>query len=122
MSNVIVVRNDAMSVQLVSRKVDKAFVCDTYHYFEHPDAMLKSIHRSLNDGGELVVVDFERIPGQSRDWVIGHVRAGKETFRAEIEASGFEFVKEIQVEGFKENYMLVFRKLQERPHTAGIND
>ncbi|MEP3480711.1 MAG: class I SAM-dependent methyltransferase [Fuerstiella sp.] len=110
MSNVMVVRNDAMSTQLVTRKVDKAFVCDTYHHFERPDAMLKSIHRALNDAGELVVIDFERIPGQSRDWVIGHVRAGKETFRSEIEASGFEFVKEVQVEGFKENYLLVFRK------------
>lgn len=110
MSNVMVVRNDALSTQLVTRKVDKVFVCDTYHHFERPDAMLKSIHRSLNDGGKLAVVDFERIPGQSRDWVIGHVRAGKGTFRSEIEASGFEFVKEVKVEGFKENYLLIFRK------------
>lgn len=110
LSNVMVVRNDAMSIQLVTRKVDKAFVCDTYHHFERPDAMLKSIHRSLNEGGELVVIDFERIPGESRDWVIGHVRAGKETFRSEIEVSGFDFVKEVKVEGFKENYLLIFRK------------
>lgn len=110
MSNVSVVRNDATSTQLVSQKIDKAFVCDTYHHFERPDAMLKSIHRALNEGGELVLIDFERIPGKSRDWVIGHVRAGKGTFRSEIEASGFDFVKEVKVDGFKENYLLIFRK------------
>lgn len=110
LSNVVVVRNDATSTQLVTQKVDRAFVCDTYHHFERPDAMLKSIHRSMNDGGELVVIDFERIPGHSRDWVIGHVRAGKDTFRAEIEASGFDFVKEVKVDGFEENYLLIFRR------------
>lgn len=111
MSNVTVVRNDATSTQLVTTKVDKAFVCDTYHHFERPDAMLKSIHRALNDGGELVVIDFERVPGKSRDWIIGHVRAGKETFRSEIEANGFEFVKEVDVEGLEENYLLIFRRI-----------
>lgn len=110
LTNVKVVRNEATSTQLVTRKVDKAFVCDTYHHFERPDSMLKSIHKALNEGGELVVIDFERIPGESRDWVIGHVRAGKATFRAEIEASGFEFVREVSIDGFKENYLLIFRK------------
>ena len=110
LDNVTVVRNDSFSTQLLNRKVDKAFVCDTYHHFEHPDAMLKSIHRALNQGGELVVVDFERIIGKSRAWVMGHVRAGKETFRAEIEASGFHFVKEVKIDGLNENYLLVFRK------------
>lgn len=110
LSNVKVVRNDATSTQLVTKKVDKAFVCDTYHHFERPDAMLKSIHRALNDGGELIVIDFERIPGKSRDWVIGHVRAGKTTFKAEIEAMGFEFVREVKIDGFEENYLLIFLK------------
>lgn len=31
------------------------------------------------------VVDFERIDGVSSDWTMGHVRAGKEVFRKEIE-------------------------------------
>ena len=37
----------------------------------------------LAPGGRLVVVDFERIPGVSRDWCLQHVRAGKEVFRTE---------------------------------------
>ena len=53
----------------------------------------------------------ERIPGESRDWVLKHVRAGKDIFRREIESAGFEFEREVNVEGLKENYVLRFRRL-----------
>ena len=53
-------------------------------------------------------VDFERIEGKSSDWILNHVRAGKEVFRSEVEASGFAFEKELKM--FSENYFLVFRK------------
>ena len=43
----------------------------------------------------LYVLDFERIEGVSADWIVSHVRAGKETAIAEIESSGFEFVEEV---------------------------
>jgi len=36
------------------------------------------------------------------------VRAGKQTFRAEIEANGFDFVEEVEVPGLEENYFLRF--------------
>ena len=57
-----------------------------------------------------MVVDFERIPGKSREWTLGHVRAGKEVFCKEIEDAGLVFVEEVKIEGFKENYCLRFRK------------
>jgi hypothetical protein len=57
-----------------------------------------------------VILDFERIPGESRDWVLEHVRAGKESFRQEIESAGFRFEREVAVEGLKENYVLRFRR------------
>jgi len=65
----------------------------------------------LRPGGELIVVDFERIPGETRKWLLDHVRANKQTFRAEIEAAGFEFVEEVQIEGLVENYFLRFSRL-----------
>ena len=58
----------------------------------------------------LIVIDFERIPGKSREWLLGHVRAGKEVFRAEIMDAGFTLADEPKIEGFKENYFLKFRK------------
>ncbi|QKK08757.1 MAG: methyltransferase domain-containing protein [Planctomycetota bacterium] len=99
------------SVDLSAASVDLVFVCDTYHHFEYPSATLASIHAALVDGGELVVLDFERIPGVSSDWILGHVRAGREVFQSEIEAAGFELVEEISTVPLRENYMLRFRKL-----------
>lgn len=97
-------------VRLPARSIDIAFVCDTYHHFEYPVRTLASLHRALRSGGELVVIDFHRIEGVSRDWCIQHVRAGQEVFAAEIMAAGFEPVAQVQVPGLKENYVLRFRK------------
>ena len=56
------------------------------------------------------MVDFERIEGVSRPWLLEHMRAGKSVFRKEIEDAGFEFIGETEVEGLEENYFIVFRK------------
>ena len=98
------------SISLPPNSVDVVFLCDTYHHFEFPKSTLASVHRALRSGGKLVVVDFERIEGESREWLIGHVRAGKEVFRAEIQDAGFNFAEEKKLEAFKENYFLVFKK------------
>ena len=94
---------------LPAEMVDAVFICDTYHHFTYPMTTLSSLHRAIRPGGRLVIVDFERIPGVSSDWLLGHVRADKATFRAEIEAAGFIFEEELNV-GLKENYMLRFRR------------
>lgn len=99
-----------VSIRLPPESVDLVFTCDTYHHFENPPATLASILRALRPGGRFVVIDFERIPGQTREYLLGHVRAGKETFRSEIEAAGFEFVDEVKIDDFQENYLLRFRK------------
>ena len=104
----VLCRGDSCS--LPPESVNLAFVCDTYHHFEFPAATTRSILRALKPGGQLVVIDFERIPGKSREWLLGHVRAGKNVFRAEIEEIGFTFVEEVRIAGFEENYFLRFRK------------
>ncbi len=98
------------SINLPPQSVDLVFVCDTYHHFEYPKSTLSSIYRALKPGGEFVVIDFDRVPGKSREWLLGHVRAGKEVFRAEIMDAGFVLEEEVTIEGFKENYFLRFRK------------
>jgi ubiquinone/menaquinone biosynthesis C-methylase UbiE len=108
--NVTTVMCDDDSVCLPPGSVDVAFMCDVYHHFEYPGDTMKSIHRSLVDDGRVIVLDFERIPGVSREWLLGHVRAGKEVFIDEIQAAGFELVAEREIGGFKENYYLEFRK------------
>lgn len=98
------------SINLPPKSVDVVFVCDTYHHFEYPQSSLASIHRALKDGGRLIVIDFDRIPGQSREWLLGHVRAGRDVFRSEIEAAGFKLSEEKKISGFKENYFFTFSK------------
>lgn len=98
------------SVNLPPKSIDRAFICDTYHHFEYPQATLTSLLRAMKPGATLVVIDFERIPGKSSEWIMGHVRAGKAVFREEIETAGFEFLEEVQVDQFEDNYLLRFRR------------
>lgn len=101
---------DERDVGLAPASVDVVFACDTYHHFEYPRSTLASIHRALRPAGELVIVDFERIPGTSRPWVLDHVRCGKEQVTIEVLGAGFELVEEVQV-GLRENYFLRFRRV-----------
>jgi ubiquinone/menaquinone biosynthesis C-methylase UbiE len=101
------------SIGLPTASIDLAYVCDTYHHFEYPDSTLASLRRALRADARLIVIDFERIPGVTREWLLEHVRAGKPEFRAEIERAGFEFLREIEVAGLEENYVLEFRKAPE---------
>jgi ubiquinone/menaquinone biosynthesis C-methylase UbiE len=108
LTNVVGIVSTQANTRLEEGSVDVAFVSDAYHHFENPQAMLASIRRALRPGGTLVIVDYERIPGTSPDWVLKHVRAGKEEFRSEIEAAGFRFVAEVKL--MRENYFLRFSK------------
>ena len=111
-TNVTTVLGADDSVGLPPNSVDVVFVCDTYHHFEYPEKTLASIHRALTAGGHLIVIDFEREPGTSREWVIQHVRAGKREFSEEISRAGFRLEREVPIEGFHENYFLQFVKVQ----------
>ena len=97
------------SVELPENSIDLAFICDTYHHFEYPAATMTSLHQALKPGGELVVIDFKRIEGESSDWALGHVRAGQEVFEQEILAAGFEKVSE-GADFLTENYLMRFQR------------
>lgn len=98
------------SAMLPANSVDLVFVCDTYHHFEYPAETMKSIHQALKKDGHLIMIDFHRIEGKTRDWLLNHVRAGQEVFQKEIEDCGFKLVEEKKIPGFKENYFLKFTK------------
>ena len=104
----------ARSTNLPQTSVDLIFVSDTYHHFEYPAAMLDSMRTALRPEGKLVIIDFERIEGQSSDWILGHVRAGQAEVVGEIEAAGFRKVKNVQIDGLEQNYFVVFEKIRER--------
>ena len=97
------------SVMLPDGSCDLIFSSDTYHHFEFPARTLASAFAALKPGGRFAVLDFERVPGESSEWVLGHVRAGKDVVRAEVEAAGFAFESEPDA-GLRENYLMTFRK------------
>lgn len=94
--------------KLEPESIDLAFICDTYHHFEFPYKTMVSLCRSLRPGGQLVIVDFHRIEGVSTDWILGHVRAGKEVITKEVESCGFELVFEEPI--LEKSYFIRFRK------------
>ncbi len=106
--NVTGIESTQADTKLSESSIDLAFICDAYHHFEQPQAMLASIRRALRPAGALIVVDFERVPGVSPDWILKHVRGGKGEFRREIEAAGFRFVEEVEL--MRENYFLRFTR------------
>lgn len=110
LASVQVVEGTARSVELAPGSIDVAFLCDVYHHFEHPAETLASIRRALAPGGRLVLVDFERIPGVTSEYLMKHVRAGREVFGAEIVAAGFGEPEEIVLEGLEGNYVLRFAR------------
>lgn len=108
--NITSVLSPEDSVSLPTASVDLIFLCDTYHHFEYPHKTVASIAAALKPGGQLILIDFERIEGTSSDWTMGHVRAGKEVFQKEIAASGLVLEEDLKVDGLKDNYFLRFRK------------
>lgn len=106
--NIIGIVNDQKSVRLPANSVDLVFISDTYHHFEYPITTLESIREALRPGGELVVIDFKRIPGFSGAWVMSHVRAGEEEVTTEIQSAGFELVQRLDF--MQTQYFLRFRK------------
>ena len=104
-----VVQCTERDVSLPEGSVDVVFTCDTYHHFEYPAATLASIRRALKPGGSFVVVDFERIPGKTRQWLLDHVRCGKDQVVREVTGAGFTLEEEVPL-GFAENYFLRFRR------------
>lgn len=108
LKNIQGVVNTDKSINLAANTIELAFLCDTYHHFEYPQAMLQSIRQALKKDGRLVVIDFKKDPQVSSRWVMGHVRAGRLSVRQEIEQAGFRYVKD---EDFlHNNFFMVFEK------------
>ena len=57
-----------------------------------------------------MLIDYQRIPGKSSDFVMGHVRAGQEVFTQEIVDAGFKQIDE-KKNLLKESYFVRFEKV-----------
>jgi ubiquinone/menaquinone biosynthesis C-methylase UbiE len=113
------VRSTQDTTNLAPGSIDLAFVCATYHHFEHPEEVLASTHRSLRPGGRLVVIDFD-LRKDSSEFVRERARAPKEVYFREIEAAGFVPINAKPSLVFKESFFAAFQRLQpDTQHNPG---
>jgi cyclopropane fatty-acyl-phospholipid synthase-like methyltransferase len=108
------VLGDPKSPKLAPGSVDRICIIDAYHHFEYPREMLAEIKKALRPDGMLLLVDFKRIDGVSRPYILKMVRAGQGTFTDEFQNAGFELVERNE-EMFPENYLLKFRHRKPAP-------
>jgi ubiquinone/menaquinone biosynthesis C-methylase UbiE len=112
--NVKTVLGTPESANLPAGSVDVVFLCDTYHHFEHPEKMLRSIHRALRPSGRLVLVDFD-LRKDSSPFVKGRARATKAEYVREFEAAGFRPIETKEAPKIKDNFYVEFRRVEHRP-------
>jgi ubiquinone/menaquinone biosynthesis C-methylase UbiE len=114
------VLNTADSAELPPVSIDVAFICNTYHHFEHPERMLASIHRALRPSGRLVVIDFD-LRKDSGEFIRQRARAPKEVYYREIAAAGFERLDTKGAPSIKDNFYAEFRRVGSKPQATGIS-
>lgn len=108
LTNIVSILGRDNSITLPAGSVDVVFICDTYHYFDDPAAIMKTVFDALRPGGSLFIVDYDIAPGAAAPPDKRHIRAGKDGVAAEIESFGFGKAETIDAEGLAENYMLRF--------------
>ena len=106
------VLNRPESTGLAPGSIDVAFVCNTYHHFDRPEAMLASIRRALRPEGRLIVVDFDLRPDAS-EFVKKRARATRKEYEREILAAGFTLAEVKTPPVLKDNFYIEFRKSAE---------
>src|SRR5579871_2431963 len=107
-TNLKPVLGDPHSPKLAPNSVDVVCIIDSYHHFEFPTDMLAEISKAIRPDGTLVLIDFKRIEGVSRDYILKMVRAGEGSFTDEFLNAGFELVEK-RDDMFPENYLLKFK-------------
>jgi ubiquinone/menaquinone biosynthesis C-methylase UbiE len=107
-ANLKAVLGDPHSPKLAPNSVDAICIIDSYHHFEFPTDMLHDISKALRPDGVLMLIDFKRIDGVSRSYILNMVRAGEGTFTDEFLNAGFELVDR-RDDMFPENYLLKFK-------------
>jgi SAM-dependent methyltransferase len=122
-ANLRAVLGDPHSPRLEPHSLDLVCIIDSYHHFEFPQDMLREIVKALRPDGTLVLIDFKRIEGLSKEYILKMVRAGEGTFTDEFQNAGFDLV-ERRDDMFDDNYLLRFRLRSSaaRPAAAGSRE
>lgn len=109
-SNIVSVLSREDSITLPPASVDVVFICDTYHYFEHPAAIMKTVFEALKPGGRVFIVDYKLAEGATPPPDKRQVRFGEAGMIKEVTSFGFADPEDIHVDGLSEDYMLRFTR------------
>ncbi|MCA9086831.1 MAG: class I SAM-dependent methyltransferase, partial [Planctomycetaceae bacterium] len=109
LTNVSVVRNTSESLLLERHRLDRAILCDSFHYLSDPHSILKSLRNSLSPGGEvLIVVGSETFQALNLKTLADRLRE-RENLINFVSASGFEFVDGVPLRNLPTGWCLRFR-------------
>ena len=97
---------DIRDVRLAPESIDLAFAVDAYHEFSHPWEMLASIRKALRPGGRIILVEYRLEDPQVPIKPLHKMSEAQ--VRKELEAAGFEFIKNEQELPWQ--HVLIFRK------------
>ena len=103
------VKGSQEATNLPAGSVDLVFICDAYHHFEKPEAILASIRKTLRPGGRVVLLDFDKNADAS-DFIKSHARAEKDVYFREFAAAGFTKLPIDNPPALKENFIAVFSR------------
>jgi ubiquinone/menaquinone biosynthesis C-methylase UbiE len=109
LQNVTFVKGTETDPALPEGQVDMVLALDVYHHFNYPEKMLAAIHKSLRDGGKLVVVEYYKRPTAMEGRAMTHIRLDMLDVIKEIEANRFHLVEEKELNRDVQ-YMLILEK------------
>jgi ubiquinone/menaquinone biosynthesis C-methylase UbiE len=110
LANVSFVKGTETDPTLPEGQVDIVLALDVYHHFDYPEKMLANIHKSLRDGGKLVVVEYYKRPtAMPEGRAVTHIRLDMPDAIKEIEANHFHLIEEKELNRDVQ-YMLILEK------------
>jgi ubiquinone/menaquinone biosynthesis C-methylase UbiE len=109
LQNVTFVKGTETDPTLPEGQMDMVLTLDVYHHFNYPEKMLAAIHKSLRDGGKLVVVEYYKRPTAMEGRAMTHIRLDMLDVIKEIEANHFHLVEEKELNRDVQ-YMLILEK------------
>jgi len=110
LSNVAFIKGTDTDPGLPEGQLDMALALDVYHHFDYPEKMLAAIHKSLKDGGKLIIVEYyKRESAMPNGRALTHVRLDMPDVIKEVEANHFHLLEE--KERIRDvQYMLILEK------------
>ncbi|MGA2118155.1 MAG: class I SAM-dependent methyltransferase [Bryobacteraceae bacterium] len=110
LQNVTFIKGTETDPNLPEGQMDMVLALDVYHHFNYPEKMLAAIHKSLKDGGKLVVVEYYKRPAAMPEGrAMTHIRLDMLDAIKEIEANHFHLVEEKELSRDVQ-YMLILEK------------